>query len=149
MAGLQDCPSPDPLRTGWAEARPPGETLPPPNLPRRGRGRDRSRFELRLFLAQRASAMVLAPLVLLHLGIILYAVRGGLTAAEILGRTKGSLLWAAVYGLFVLATAVHGSIGLRAILREWLGRPRVADAAAVLFAGMALILGFRAVTVLT
>ncbi|PWC52723.1 hypothetical protein TSO221_13220 [Azospirillum sp. TSO22-1] len=93
--------------------------------------------------------MVLAPLVLLHLGVILYAVRGGLSAAEILGRTKGSVLWGGLYGLFVLATAAHGSIGLRAILREWTRRPHLADTAALLFAATALVLGFRAVLVLT
>ena len=48
------------------------------------------RLELWLYIAQRGSALVLAPLVLLHLGVILYAVSGGLTAAEILGRTRSS-----------------------------------------------------------
>ena len=76
-------------------------------------------MERRLFLLQRLSAMVLAPLVLIHLGLILYAVRDGLTAAEILGRTQGSAGWALFYGLFVLAAAVHAPLGLRNILREW------------------------------
>ena len=44
-----------------------------------------ARVELWLYMAQRLSAMVLAPIVLVHLLTILYAIRGGLTAAEILG----------------------------------------------------------------
>ncbi len=76
------------------------------------------RLELWLFVAQRASAMVLAPLVLIHLGTMIYAVQGGLTAAEILGRTQGSGLWATIYGLFVAAAAVHAAIGLRTVLAE-------------------------------
>ncbi len=99
-----------------------------------------------LFAAQRVSAMVLAPLVLLHLGVILYAVRDGLSAGEILSRTEGSLFWGAVYGLFVLAAAVHAPIGLRAVLREW-GRWRGAglDIAMTLFGLLLLALGLRAV----
>ena len=99
-----------------------------------------------LFAAQRASAMVLAPLVLLHLGVILYAVRDGLSAEEILSRTEGSLFWGAVYGLFVLAAAVHAPIGLRGVLREW-GRWRGAglDIAMALFGLLLLALGLRAV----
>ena len=78
-------------------------------------------LDFRLYLAQRLSAMVLAPLVLLHLGVMIYAVQGGLSAGEILGRTRGSLWWGGVYGLFVLAVSVHASIGLRTIAFEWLG----------------------------
>jgi fumarate reductase subunit C len=36
----------------------------------------------RLYLLQRATALILAPLVLVHLGLILIAVEGGLTAAS-------------------------------------------------------------------
>ena len=72
----------------------------------------------RLYLLQRLSAMVLAPLVLLHLGVIVYAVQDGLSAAEILARTRGNLTWTATYGVFVLAAAVHGAIGLRSIAGE-------------------------------
>ena len=53
-----------------------------------------------LFLLQRLTAMALAPLVLVHLGLILVASRDGLTAAEILGRTQGSTVWAVFYGAF-------------------------------------------------
>lgn len=79
------------------------------------------RTQVLLWLAQRASAALLALLVLVHLGTIIYAVRNGLSAPEILGRTRGSVLWGGFYGLFVLAVAVHGPIGLRAVLSETLG----------------------------
>ena len=75
--------------------------------------------EIRLYLLQRASAALLAPLVLLHLGVMIYAIQGGLSAEEILSRTRGSLFWAALYASFVIAAAVHAAIGLRNILREW------------------------------
>ena len=76
-------------------------------------------MERRLFIVQRLSALLLAPLVLVHLGLILYAVRGGLSAEEILSRTQGSLAWGTFYGVFVLAAAIHAPIGLRSILSEW------------------------------
>lgn len=105
-----------------------------------------SRLELWLFVAQRISALVLAPLVLLHLAVIVYAVQGGLSAAEILGRTRGSVLWGGVYGLFVLAVAVHGPIGLRTILREMtLWRGRSLDLAAAVLGLFLLAAGLRAV----
>ena len=107
-------------------------------------------LEARLYLLQRASAMLLAPLVLLHLGLILYAIEGGLSADEILGRTKGSLFWAGFYGLFVLAAALHAPIGLRNILREWTRlRGRSLDLATVGFALLLLVLGLRAVWAVT
>ena len=58
---------------------------------------------LRLYMAQRLSAMVMIQLTLGHIAVMIYAVQGGLSAAEILGRTKGSLVWFAYYGLFVIA----------------------------------------------
>jgi fumarate reductase subunit C len=76
-------------------------------------------LELRLYLAQRISAAIMAPLVLLHLGLMIYAIQGGLDAAEILARTRGSLFWGSIYGLFVAAVSVHAAIGLRNIMREW------------------------------
>ncbi len=98
-----------------------------------------------LFSLQRVSAMALAPFVVLHLGLIVYAVRDGLTAGEILGRTQGSLGWALFYGLFVLAVAVHAPIGLRNIAREWLGLgDGAANGLAGLFAAVLLALGLRA-----
>ena len=63
---------------------------------------------------------MLAFCVLVHLATIIYAVQGGLSAAEILGRTRGNPAWLAFYTLFVLAVTVHAPIGLRSILIEWL-----------------------------
>jgi len=100
----------------------------------------------KLFLLQRASAFVLAFAVAAHLATILYAVRGGLTAGEILSRTHGNVAFLAFYSLFVLAVALHAPIGLRNILREWTPwRGRSLDLALALFALLLLALGFRAV----
>jgi fumarate reductase subunit C len=102
--------------------------------------------ESRLYLLQRLSAMVLAPLVIAHLALIVYAVRDGLSAAEILSRTQGSLFWALFYGLFVVAVAVHAPIGLRTILREWTPwRGRGLDWAMASFGALLFVLGLRAV----
>jgi succinate dehydrogenase subunit C len=99
-----------------------------------------------LFLAQRATAFVLAFAVAVHLATIFYAVRGGLTAAEILVRTHGNDAFLAFYGLFVLAIAIHAPIGLRNVLREWTAwRGRSLDVALALFAALLLVLGLRAV----
>ena len=99
----------------------------------------------RLFLLQRASAGVLAVAVLVHLATIIVAVRGGLTAGEILGRTSGNLTWLGFYALFVVAAAIHAPIGLRAVLREWAGwRGRSCDIAMALFAAALVVLGLRA-----
>lgn len=74
---------------------------------------------VRLYLAQRISAIVMAPLVIGHIAVMIYAVQNGLTAEEILGRTRGSLWWGAFYGLFVAAVSIHAAIGLRSIAYEW------------------------------
>jgi fumarate reductase subunit C len=104
------------------------------------------RWETRLWLAQRASAIVLALCVFVHLATIVYAVRGGLSAAEILSRTRGSGAWLAFYLLFIAAVAVHAPIGLRSICAEWLGwRGRSLDFAAALFAAFIAAAGLRTV----
>lgn len=103
-----------------------------------------------LFAAQRLSAAVLALAVAIHLGTILYAVRGGLTAGEILGRTRGNIAFMLLYALFVVAVAVHAPIGLRAVLREWTGwYGRSLDAALAAFALLLLVLGMTAVYAVT
>jgi fumarate reductase subunit C len=105
-----------------------------------------ARAEARLWIAQRASAAVLALCVVVHLIVIVYALRGGLSAAEILGRTRGSVPWLVFYGVFVLAAAVHAPIGLRAIATEWLGWRGRSLAFAVHVLALALaVLGLRAV----
>jgi fumarate reductase subunit C len=109
-----------------------------------------ARSETRLWLAQRASAAVLALCVAVHLVTMIAAVRGGLTAAEMLGRTRGSMAWAAFYGLFVLAVSIHAPIGLRTVASEWLGwRGRTADAACTIVAVALLALGARAILAVT
>ena len=73
----------------------------------------------RLYILQRLTALIMAPLVIGHIAVMIYAVHNGLSAAEILTRTQGSIFWAVFYGLFALAVAIHAAIGLRAILHEW------------------------------
>jgi fumarate reductase subunit C len=97
-------------------------------------------------MAQRASAAVLALCVLVHLAVIVYAVRGGLTGAEILARTRGNAAWFAFYSVFVLAVTVHAPIGLRTVLGEWLGwRGRSRDVALFAFSILLAWMGMRAV----
>ena len=98
-----------------------------------------------LWIAQRASAAVLALCVTVHLATIIYAVRGGLSAAEIFARTRGNHAWLAFYAVFVLAVSIHAPIGLRAVLGEWLGwRGRSRDLALALFAAALAWLGLHA-----
>jgi fumarate reductase subunit C len=78
--------------------------------------------------------MVLAPLVIVHLVTMVYVIQDGLTAAEILDRTRGSLLWDTIYSTFVVAAAVHAAIR---------------DIVALAFAAAILLLGFRAVAAVT
>jgi len=105
-----------------------------------------ARGELRLWLAQRASAAVLALCVIVHLALITYAVRGGLSAADILARTRGSVGWLAFYLVFVAAVAVHAPIGVRTVVREmtpWRGRSL--DLAAAAFGLFLALFGARAI----
>jgi fumarate reductase subunit C len=109
-----------------------------------------ARTQSLLWLLQRGSAVVLACCVVVHLATMIVAVRGGLTAAEILGRTRGSLAWAAFYGMFVAGVAVHAPIGLRAIFAEWRGaHGRGIDIAMLVLATLLLVLGLRAVVAVT
>ena len=95
---------------------------------------------------QRISAMVLAVCVLVHLGVILYAVRGGLSAAEILGRTRGNWGFAAFYTVFVVACAIHVPAGIANIAEEWAGLgQRAALWLARALAVVLLVAGLRAV----
>ena len=103
-------------------------------------------MEACLFALQRLTAMVMAPFVLVHVGLVIYAVRGGLTAGEILSRTQGNWFWIVFYGLFVLSVSVHVPIGMRNILIEWLRLGRGAASVVGLAFGLGLlILGVRAV----
>ena len=98
-----------------------------------------------MFLLQRGSAVVLAFAVTVHLATIIYAVRVGLTAGEVLGRTRDNGWFLAFYLVFVVAVAIHAPIGLRNILREWTPwRGRSLDVVLAIFALVLLFLGFRA-----
>ncbi|WP_025771026.1 succinate dehydrogenase [Thioalkalivibrio sp. HK1] len=102
------------------------------------------------FVLQRLSALVMVPVVIVHLGLVIYAVRGGLSAGEILGRTQGSVAWGLFYTLFVVSVALHAGLGLRNILDEWTALNRGATAAiAHLFVVLTLLLGLRAVFAVT
>src|ERR1700677_1129407 len=103
-------------------------------------------MNVHLYVWQRSTAGLMAPLVLIHIAVIFYAPRQGFSAADILSRTRGSLVWASFYGIFVAAVAIHASIGVRNILNEW--SPFDARRAGLFAIGFGLILavlGFRAV----
>ena len=103
-------------------------------------------MNVRLYLWQRATAAVMVPLVLLHIAVIFYATRKGMTAADILSRTQGSIVWATYYGLFVAAASIHASIGVRNVLSEWSPlTDRRAGLLAVTFGLLLAVLGARAV----
>ena len=76
---------------------------------------------MRWFWWQRVSAMLLAPMIVVHLATILYAVRDGLSATEVLERTQGNMGWAVFYVAFVVAASVHAPIGLYNVISEWSG----------------------------
>lgn len=103
-------------------------------------------INLHLYMLQRISALIMVPLVIGHIAVMIYAVQGGLSAEEILGRTQGSFIWAGFYGLFVVAVAVHAAIGLRAVLHEWAGvTGRALSAMSVGVGVILLALGLQAV----
>lgn len=95
---------------------------------------------------QRISAMVLALCVPVHIGVLIYAVHGGLSATAILARTRDNWGFAAFYAVFVVACAVHVPVGLANVAREWWGlgeRPALWSARAVCV--LLLWMGLRAV----
>ena len=101
---------------------------------------------MRLYLWQRATAAAMVPLVLVHIAVIFYATRNGMTAADILSRTHGSIVWASYYGLFIVAASIHASIGVRNVLTEWSPlTDRRAGLLAVAFGLLLAMLGARAV----
>lgn len=102
--------------------------------------------QVRLWYWQRMSAIVLAACTLIHLVIIIYAVRSGLSAAQILGRTQGSITFGIFYATFVLACAVHVPIGLARIMQETMGwGDKPVWTGASLFGGLLLVTGLIAV----
>jgi fumarate reductase subunit C len=103
-----------------------------------------------LYVSQRAAAAIMAPMIVVHVGVIFYATRHGLTAADILTRTRGNIAWGIFYALFVVAASAHAAIGIRNILAEWspLG-DRGAGVASLIFGLVLLALGLRAVAAVT
>jgi fumarate reductase subunit C len=103
-------------------------------------------MNIHAYVWQRGTAALLFPMVVIHLMVIFYATHKGLTASDILQRTRGSIAWAVYYGAFVLAAAIHASIGIRNIFVEW---SPLKGAAANMFAGgfgiILALLGLRAV----
>jgi fumarate reductase subunit C len=109
-------------------------------------GKPSVRTQVLLWTAQRASAVVLAVCVLVHLVTIIYAVRNGLSAAELLARTRGSYAWCGFYAVFVAAVAVHAPIGLRSVLAETFNWRGAGLDITVMAVGLTLTLwGLRAV----
>lgn len=105
-----------------------------------------ARVETKLWLWQRASAAVLALCVLVHLGMIIYAVQDGLSAAEIITRVSGNALWFVFYALFIIAVAVHAPIGVRTILNEMTGlSQKTTHLVMAVLCLVILVMGFRAV----
>lgn len=107
-------------------------------------------LDIRLYMAQRITAILMAPLVVGHIGVMIYAVQGGLTADEILIRTQGSVAWFLFYGTFVTAVSIHAAIGLRAVLHEWLRVKGLLLTVITVLIGLCLfVLGARAVWLVT
>jgi len=107
-------------------------------------------LDLRLYMAQRITALLMAPLVLGHIAVMIYAVQGGLTTDEILGRTQGYVLWFLFYGTFVVAVSIHGAIGIRTVLHEWCGIKGSLLSVVTIVLGVGLFaLGARAVWAVT
>ena len=102
-------------------------------------------LQAKLWYAQRISAMVLGICVAIHLLIIFYAIRGGLSAQEILGRTQGNVLFAIFYEVFVIACFVHAPIGVAYILQEIFPKSGLAGPLSWVLALLILILGTTAV----
>jgi fumarate reductase subunit C len=102
-------------------------------------------LQAKLWYAQRISAMVLGVCVAIHLLIIFYAIRGGLSAQEILDRTQGNMGFAIFYEIFVLACFVHAPIGVANILQETFPKSGLAKPISSLLALLILVLGTVAV----
>ena len=103
-------------------------------------------LDTRLYLLQRITALIMAPLVLLHLAVMIVAIQGGLDSTEILSRTRGSLFWGGTYGLFVIAVSIHAAIGIRVVMFEWLSvKGATLKLLSWLVFAVLLIMGARAV----
>ena len=98
-----------------------------------------------MFVAQRVTAGILAFAVAVHIATMIYAVRAGLEAGQILDRTRENVWFLSFYLVFVGAIAIHAPIGLRNVIREWTRwRGWSLDVALFMFAVALLLLGARA-----
>ncbi len=107
-------------------------------------------LDVKLYMLQRLSALFMAPFVMVHIAVMIYAIQGGLSTGEILGRTQGSIFWFLFYASFVVAVSVHAAIGLRVLAHEMIGLKGVTLTA--LTWGLCLIflfMGARAVSAVT
>lgn len=102
-------------------------------------------LQAKLWYAQRISAMVLGICVAIHLLIIFYAIRDGLSAQEILGRTQGNIGFAIFYEIFVIACFVHAPIGVANILQETFPKSGMVRSVSISLALLILVLGTVAV----
>lgn len=75
-------------------------------------------MSLQLFWWQRITALLMAPMIMVHLATIIYATGVELTTEAILQRTQGSVAWAIFYAAFVICAAIHAAIGVCTILVE-------------------------------
>lgn len=102
-------------------------------------------LQAKLWYAQRISAMILGICVAIHLLIIFYAIRGGISAQEILGRTQGNIAFALFYEIFVLACFIHAPIGVANILQETIPKTGLVKPVSWVLAIAILTLGTTAV----
>jgi len=103
-------------------------------------------MSMRLYVWQRMTAALMVPLIVIHLIVIFYATNNGLSAVDILDRTRGSYLWALYYGTFVIAAAIHAAIGLRSVASDWTSlRPAALNGLMWSAGAVLLMLGLRAI----
>lgn len=105
-----------------------------------------SRLEVKLWLAHRLTGMALGLFVVIHLITMIVVIQRGLSADEIMARTSSNLLVVIFYGLFVIAAAIHGSIGLRTVAQEVLKwRGASLNLIVLLFCGLLCVMGMAAI----
>ena len=107
------------------------------------------RLEVKLWLAHRLTGMALGLFVTIHLITMIVVIQNGLSAGEIMQRTSSNAIIPLFYGVFVFASAVHGSIGLRTVAHEvlrWKGKSL--DMVIIGFFLVLCIMGLLAIRVL-
>lgn len=107
-------------------------------------------LDVRLYMLQRITALIMAPLTIGHIAVMIYAIQGGLSTGEILGRTQGSIFWFLFYGSFVGAVSIHAAIGCRVIVHEMTGLKDMPLRALTWGVGLLLlVMGMQAVMAVT